>query len=262
MKAPLITLAASAVLLGAFASPASATDCWLAPSYQLHFLRRTALLEGPVDRSRTDAAGEDDMLRYPRRELAGGLNYGFNDPSGQSTLNADVAFGFGRRMRGLFAIGTCDPKLDTGRELVFGAAFGGQLGEFREGRAGIVGQIAINRYGVGDGTVLEIPVILGAGLNLSERTTLYGGPMLHYESYSLDGAGYSESESQTNPGLVVGVQSALRERFGINASVTLLRLGSSSPGCVGEEYCYEESSESLLTTSLRFTYLLGPRRSQ
>ena len=262
MKAPLLTLSAAALLLGASASPAAATDCWLAPSYQLHFLRRTALLEGPADPSRTDAAAEDGVLRYPRRELAGGLNYGFNDPSGQSTLNADAAFGFGRRLRGLLGIGTCDPKFDTGRELVIGAAFGGQLAALQEGRVGIVGQIAVNRYGVGDGTILEVPVILGAGVNLSERTTLYAGPMLHYESYSFDGAGYSESESETNPGLVAGIQSSLRDRFGINASITVLRLGSSSPGCVGEEYCYEESSESLVTTSLRFTYLLGPRRAR
>lgn len=261
MNAPL-KFSATMLLLGAFAAPAAATDCWLAPSYQLHFLRRAEILEGPSDRSLTEPGAADNMLRYPRRELAGGLNYGFNDPSGQSTVNADAAFSIGRRMRALLGIGTCDPKFGTGRELVFGAAFGGQFGMFKEGRVGLVGQLAVNRYEVSDATVLEIPVILGAGLNMSERTTLYAGPMLHYESVSMDGFGYSDSESETHAGLVAGIQSSLRDRWGLNASVTLVRIGGSSPDCVGEEFCYEEDpGESLVTTSVRLTYLLGSRRN-
>jgi hypothetical protein len=259
MKSSLLRVSAAGLLLGAFATPATATDCWLAPSYQLHFLRRTVVLEGQADRNM--AADADNPLRYPRHELAGGLNYGFNDPSGQSTINADAAFSIGRRLRAVLGIGTCDPKFDTGRSLVLGAAFGGQLGMFHEGKVGLVGQMAVNRYEVNDATVLEIPLLLGAGLNVSERTTLYAGPMLHYESVSTDAFGYSDSESETHAGLVAGIQSAIRERWGINASLTLVRIGGSDPDCVGEEFCYEsEPGETLLTTSVRFTYLLGRRQ--
>jgi hypothetical protein len=191
----------TALALIGIATPAAASDCRLAPNYQLSFMRPASslgerALPGGQERHQLPA----DRLRYAQREVGLGLNLGLSNPSGGSTINADGALAIGERMRAVAALGSCDPGVEgADNGIIFGGAFAMHFLGSVDSPWGIVGQLGVSRFSSGGASFLSVPVIVGAGWAVSERAVVYAGPMLSHERTSSGGSGYSYSDSTSRP---------------------------------------------------------------
>ncbi len=249
MKHPQLAALVPLVMVTLAAAPAAASDCWMAPLYELSFARP---LGGGMPAAPEPGGGVSEQIF----EFAGGLNQGFNHPAGR-TFDLDAALVLAHRFRFGGALGLCNPRVGSGLPLVLGISVATQLRGGAGSRFDLVAQAGASGHRADDFTVLTIPVLLGAGLELAPQVTIYAGPMAEYTRGSAVGFEYTTSE--TRLGAITGLQLPIRRPLGLNAAVAVLRGKTEGYRYCDGEVCYGEGSSTrwLSMASLRLTYSIG-----
>lgn len=277
MKQAKLVAVAPLVILMAGAGAGAAQDCRPASLYELSFapvaVEREPVLSsnGPQATSGQDHAGTNgagdarpgarhsaDSARDLRLEAAAGWNRGFYDGASQ-TFGVDAAATLRDRFRFGAGLGLCSPAAGDDNPLVLSASASAQLfGGDRE-RFDVVAQLGIARYSMDESTVLLVPVVVGAGLDLSEHVTAYAGPVFHYVRTSRGEGEFFYNTSDKRLGGLAGLQWLAERPVGLNAAITVFRDEIEGYDLCNGEPCTRSVTEWRPVASVRLLYRLGRR---